>query len=90
MCVDCQVNPLIDCSEAAQAQRDADIANLRALRLSVITNVSDRGRSVSYDRREIAPMLNDLLAEKFYCLYGYLPPSPNRRFLAPPAVIKGL
>lgn len=90
MCDDCQVDPLVDCSDEAKAQRDADIATLRALRMSLVTNVSDRGRSVSYDRREIGPMLNDLLAEKYYCLYGTFPPVPGRRLVGPPLIWKRL
>lgn len=91
MCDECQLDSLIDCSDEAKAQRDADIAALRALRMSLVTNVSDRGRSVSYDRRELGPMLDELLAEKYYCLYGTLPPAPaGRRLVGPPLIWKRL
>jgi len=90
MCVDCQVDPLIDCSDEAQAERAQQLRDIRAMLFSVVTNVSDRGRSVSYDRRELPNLEARLLGEMYYCRYGYLPTQSGIRFIPGPGIIKGL
>ena len=35
-------------------------------------------------------MLNELMAEKYYCLHGEFPPYGGRRLVGPPVIWKGL
>ena len=89
MCAECQVDPLIDCSDEARAHRREQIANLRDLMVSVVTSVSDRGRSVSYNYQQIGPALQMLMGEEYYCTYGRMPATGNLQFLGPPMITKG-
>jgi hypothetical protein len=74
----------VDCSDDANDQRQQLLDRLIAQLYGGVTNVSDRGRSVSYaDATKLIPLITQLKREQTFCLTGIMPARGRRYFYVP-------